>query len=124
MPREMEHPHRQEKGWETARTQLNLTDSEQISAADVTTRVRLVGTSAAEAVIKPLAFRLEAHSCPASFEGRVALTQQKPLRNQARFSLLEQQFQQNYRNHRQDLSLLMSRGAGALVSPPVSHLAG
>lgn len=43
LPREMEHPHRQEKGWETARTQLHLTDSKQISASDVTAGVRLVG---------------------------------------------------------------------------------
>lgn len=39
---------------------------------------------------------------------RVALTQQKPLRNRARFSLSEQQFPRNYGNSR------MSRGRARL----------
>lgn len=67
----MQHPRRQEKGWETARTLPNFTDWEQISAADVMTGVRLVGMLVAEAVIKPLAFWLEAQSCPASSEAQL-----------------------------------------------------
>lgn len=67
----MQHPRRQEKGWETARTQPNFTDWEQISAADVMTGVRLVGMLVAEAVIEPLAFWPEAQSCPASSEAEL-----------------------------------------------------
>lgn len=71
LPREMQHPRRQEEEWGTAGTWLNFTDSKQISPVDVMTCTRLAGMSVAEKVIKALAFQPEAWSRPASSEAEL-----------------------------------------------------